>query len=725
MEPGTQKAASVVEARSSAKGSPTSSRFAVIKWLAQTHNRPFSEAALFATLPAGFDAENTEHIARALESVGLRALLTRSKSKRIDPATLPCVVFRRDGKPAILTKISPRARAFTVLDPASEALETQLTRREFGRLHTRQILLVSPDTDVSRRRIASPADSSEHWFWGAVRANWSAWIQVLIAAFCINLLSLALPIFVMNVYDRVIPNTALVTLWTLAAGVGIALFLDLALRTLRSGVLEDLGRRVDMQVASRLFDQAMSIRLLDRKGGAAGMANTIRDFESVRDFFGSASFVALIDLLFIGLFVTALFFVVGDLAFVPLLAIPAVLLLAVIAQIPIGRSASDAQQLATRRHIVLVESLLGIEAIKSLNAEPVMQREWERAVTAASRISGKTRFWSGLATNGTLIVQQVVSVCIIVWGVYLVAAGQITIGAMIAANILAGRVLSPLAAIAQTIFRANYARRAMRALNELMSLERERGAQIKSNLRVKDGKLEFREVSFRYPGTELPALDKVSFAIQPGEVVALLGRVGSGKTTAGKLMNGLLQADSGNILIDNHALAQYDPAELRAGVGYLTQESELFTGTLRENMTIGAPDARDEEIRQALYLAGMDDFVSSGSEGLNLFVGEKGNRLSGGQRQGIALARLLLRQPKVLFLDEPTNAMDQQMEASVTKRLQELSGTGTTLILCTHRMSLASLADRFLVLDKGRKVLDGPKASVIETLRAAQARLEG
>ncbi|MEX0339472.1 MAG: ATP-binding cassette domain-containing protein, partial [Arenibacterium sp.] len=626
---------------------------------------------MLATLPAQFDPHDANDLARALASVGLRALMTTAKPKRIDPATLPCVVFDRDGKPSILTAIAKRARAFTVLDPAVKALETELSRREFERRFTRQVLLVAPDTDVTRRNAASPAEVSGHWFWAAVRANWSAWVQVLIAAFCINLLSLALPIFVMNVYDRVIPNAALVTLWTLAGGVAIALILDLTLRTLRSGVLEDLGRRVDMQVASRLFDQAMSIRLLDRKGGAAGMANTIRDFESVRDFFGSASFVALIDLLFIGLFVTALFFVVGDLAFVPLLAIPAVLLLALIAQLPIGRSASDAQQLAMRRHIVLVESLLGIEAIKSLNAEPVMQREWERAVTAASRISGKTRFWSGLATNGTLIIQQIVSVCIIVWGVYLVAEGQITIGAMIAANILAGRVLSPLAAVAQTIFRANYARRAMRALNDMMALQRERGAQVKSDLTVDKGAIEFRDVSFRYPGTDLPALDKVSFTIQPQEVVALLGRVGSGKTTAGKLMNGLLQADSGNILVDDHAVTQFDPAELRAGIGYLTQESELFTGTLRENMTIGAPDARDDAIRDALYLAGMDDFISSGPEGLNMSIGEKGNRLSGGQRQGIALARLLLRKPKVLFLDEPTNAMDQQMEANVTKRLKE------------------------------------------------------
>jgi ATP-binding cassette, subfamily C, bacterial LapB len=371
---------------------------------------------------------------------------------------------------------------------------------------------------------------------------------------------------------------------------------------------------------------------------------------------------------------------------------------------------------------VLVESLLGIEAVKSLNAEPVMQREWEAAIAASSRISGRTRFWSGLATNGTQLVQQGVSVGIIVWGVYLVAEGRITVGALIAANILAGRALAPLAAISQTIFRAHYAVRAMAALDALMALPRERSDVVRSDLRVTRGAVEFREVVFRYPGAEHPAVNGLTLEIRPGETVALLGRVGSGKTTVGKLLNGLLPAESGNILIDGNAIAQFDPAELREGVGYLTQDSELFTGTLRENMTIGRPSASDEEVRQALHLAGMDGFVAANPDGLDLFIGEKGNRLSGGQRQGVALARLLLRKPRVLFLDEPTNAMDQQMEAAFIQRIASLKAELSTLILCTHRMSLAATAERFVVLDQGRKVLDGPKEEVMNTLRAAQAR---
>jgi ATP-binding cassette, subfamily C, bacterial LapB len=701
----------------------------VVAWFARYHRRPYSDAALLARLPDGASLDRPEALAEALKHVGLRGRVVAARLGAVDPGLLPAVAFRKAGPPLVLVRLSADRRTATVADPTA-GTETAMRRRDLEREIAGPILLVAPGTDGTEARsapdTAALGQDRRHWFWGPVRENWPAWTQVIAAAFGINLLALAVPIFVMNVYDRVIPNAAVVTLWTLAIGVGIALALDLALRTLRMSVLEAIARRIDLKVGSRIFDQALAARMTARTGGAAGMANTIRDFEQVRDFFGSASFVALIDLVFIGVFIAVLFYVVGPLAWVPLAAIPIVLLLAVVAQVPLGRSAAKAQQLATKRHVVLVESLLGIEAVKSLNAEPVMQREWEAAIAASSRISGRTRFWSGLATNGTQAVQQGVSVVIIVWGVYLVSEGRITVGALIAANLLAGRALAPLAAIAQTIFRAHYARKAMGALDGLMAMPRERSAVVRSDLRVTAGAVEMREVVFRYPGSEHPAVAGLSLDIRPGETVALLGRVGSGKTTVGKLLNGLLAPDSGNILIDGHAIAQFDPAELRDGVGYLTQDSELFTGTLRENMTIGRPAASDEEVRRALHMAGMDAFVAANPAGLDLYIGEKGNRLSGGQRQGVGLARLLLRRPRVLFLDEPTNAMDQQMETAFIQRIGALKAEIPTLILCTHRMSLAATAERFVVLDQGRKVLDGPKEEVMATLRAAQARqLEG
>ncbi|MDW4496602.1 type I secretion system permease/ATPase [Sulfitobacter sp. D35] len=707
-------------------GDTDSDAFALVAWYARAFGRPYTEAALRARLAGAPDLTDPDQLARALAGIGLRSRLVLRDPARLDPIALPFLLFRKDGGPLVMTGLSQNRKLATVLDPEADWTEREVPVRKLRRTLKPGVLLVTPREDGSNAMLSpeSVAPDRGHWFWGPVRANWPNWVQVMVAALLLNLMSLALPLFVMNVYDKVIPNLAYVTLWTLAGGVAIALGLDLLMRTIRANILETIGRRVDVKVASRLFSQAMGAQLLQRPGGAAGIASTIRDFEVVREFFASASFVAFIDLLFIGIFVAVLWLIVGPIALVPLVAVPAVLVIALLAQLPIGRTAARAQQMATKRHVVLVESLSGIETIKSLNAEPAMQREWENAVAASARITGRTRFWSNVAANGTMLVQQTVSVVIIVWGVFLVSEGRITIGGLIAANILAGRVLAPLGTIAQTIFRAQYAFKSLAALDRFMALPRERAGAVSSTLRVTKGALEIRGASFTYPDAQVPALSDLTFSIASGEAVALLGKVGSGKTTAGKLIAGLIAPDSGTVLVDGIALDQYEPAELRRGIGYLPQNPELFTGTLRENLAIARPGAQDEALMRALYFAGMDGYVETLPEGLDHFVGEQGRRLSGGQRQGISLARLLLREPKLLFLDEPTNAMDQRMETQVIGRLAELNRKGTGLIVCTHRQSLAGIAARMMVMDQGRVVLDGPRAQVLGQLRSLSAARE-
>ncbi|WP_300034480.1 type I secretion system permease/ATPase [uncultured Roseobacter sp.] len=711
---------------------PVSDRFRVVHWLSAHFGCTFSETAVASRLPQGADPADPGLLARALEAVGLRCRLIRRDPARVDPVALPFVVFRTSGGPLIVTGLAGRGKNVTAVDPVAGGLVTEMKTSALRRMIRPDVLLVTPADDRAAGMLSPQAVSAAaprgHWFWQPVRASWSGWLQVLLAAFLLNLLTLALPLFVMNVYDKVIPNLAYVTLWTLAAGVGIALAMDLVMRTIRANILENISRRVDLKVASALFRQAMQARLLGRPGGAAGIVSTIRDFEVVREFFASATFVAVIDLAFIGIFVAALYFIVGPIALVPLCAVPVVLVLALLAQLPLGRAAGRAQQMATKRHVVLVESLTGIETIKSLNAEPVMQREWEAAVTASSQVNGRTRFWSNVAANGTILVQQSVSVLIIVWGVFLVSEGQITIGGLIAANILAGRVLAPLGTIAQTIFRAQYAFRALGALNRFMSLPVEQQGAVRSDAAVSRGAISLHEVSLTYPEAQRPALSGFSLDMKPGECVALLGRVGSGKTTVGKVVSGLLKPEAGSVLVDGIALEQYEPAELRRSIGYLPQSPELFTGTLRENLVIGAPAATDAEIGRALYFAAMDEFVAAVPEGLDLFLGEQGSRLSGGQRQGIALARLLLRRPATLFLDEPTNAMDQRMQQQIVERLQELNRGGMGMLISTHRQSLAAMAGRLVVMDQGRAVMDGPPDDIMERLRAmgaAQAGDEG
>jgi ATP-binding cassette subfamily C protein LapB len=626
----------------------------------------------------------------------------------------------------ILVGFSPDKRNARIIDPERDDPEQETPVRDLSRSMRREVMLVTPESALAERRLSEQPDRKpKHWFWGPIRENRSGWMQVLVSALLINVLGLALPIFVMNVYDRVIPNLAFVTLWTLALGVIIALSLDLILRSLRARALETVGRRLDTGIASSLFSHAMSLRPMARKNGASVLASHIRDFETVREFFSSASFVSLIDLMFIGIFIFVLYVLVGSLALVPLLALPAVFALALISQLPMGRIAQEAQELAGRRQSVLVESLIGLETIKTLNAEPVMQREWERASAASSRVNGRTRFWSNFATSGTQMIQQLVSVGIIVWGVFLVADGQITVGALIAANILAGRALAPLGAIAQTIFRAQYAIRSLAALSEFMDISPERTAEVESAARVSKGKLVLDDVRFKYPGAERYALSSLNLKLEAGGCIALLGRVGSGKSTLGKVLCGLLEPETGSVLIDDRSASQYDPAELRVGVGYMPQDPEFFTGTLRENLVIGRPQATDQELEQALQNSAMAQFVAADPAGVSRFIGEKGAQLSGGQRQGLALARLLLRQPKLMFLDEPTNAMDHDMEQEIVNRLRDLNNAGTGLILCTHRPALAQLADRWIVMDGGRVIVDDTREAVVEKLRKSAAAKAG
>ncbi|MDF1726471.1 MAG: type I secretion system permease/ATPase [Sulfitobacter sp.] len=704
----------------------------VVEWFARTLGQPYSQAAVLARLPSDPAPDDLPLLGRAFDSIGLRSKLVLRDPRRIDPIVLPCLVFdRRTGRPIILQRLDPKRKVAQILDLSEGPMEQEVKLSTLRRRTDGRAMLITPDLDTREAHLSPEARAQgaayRHWFWTPFLANWKIWVQIIIAVFVINLLSVALPLFVMNVYDRVIPNLAYVTLWTLAIGVLIAMGLDLILRVLRNGMLETIGKRVDVKAATQIFRQAMNVPLLNRPGGAAGITNNIRDFELVREFFASTTFVSIIDLLFIGIFIAVLFAIVGPIAYVPLVAVPVVMVLALLAQIPIGRTVEKAQAVAQKRHVVLVESLFGIETVKSLNAEPVMQREWEKAVAQSALISGRTRFWSNFAITSTTVIQQAVSVGVIVWGVFLVAEGAITVGGLIAANILAGRVLAPLGNIAQTLFRAQHAYKAMKSLSTFMKLPVEAQARVQSALRVRAGKIEFRDVSFTYPGAPVASVRNVSFTVSPGETLALLGRVGSGKTTLGKLCNGLIPPASGIILVDGQEIGQYDPAELREGVAYLTQETDLFTGTIRENLLIGRPTATEEEIHRALYFAAMDGFIAENPEGLQQFIGEKGNRLSGGQRQGLAIARMILKRPKVAFLDEPTSAMDQQMEALITSRLAELSREGMGLILCTHRQSLAQIADRVMVMDRGAKVLDGPRAEVVSQLRdaAAQARSAG
>lgn len=704
--------------------------FAVVKSLARHFSCPFAESSVRQRLPLIDDRTDSAILPRMLATIGLRSQFQIRKLADIDPVSLPCILFRKNGDPIILDRISSNRRTAYFLDPAVSSTVHEVSTRRLAKSLDSTVLFVGNDNtqeifDNAEHLSDTPAVPSGHWFWSPVFANQHAWWQILIATISVNMLGLALPLFVMNVYDRVIPNLAMVTLWTLVLGVVIALLMDLLLKLIRTSVLDRTGKRIDLIVSSALLRQSMNIRLGDRSASATTMASQIREFETLREFFTSNSFVAIIDLFFIGIFIFVLWIVVGPLAFVPLAAIPIVIVIALVAQAPIRQSIEKVQRQAERRHLILIEALIGLETVKSVNGEPVIQREWENAVTSGAWLSGKSRFWSALVANSTIFIQQAVSVITILWGVYLVAAGTITIGGLIAANILAGRILAPLGNIAQTLVRAQQSLRAYSAISRLMQERIEAADTVKGNLTVKRGDIDFANVSVVYPGARLPALENVTFSVKAGEAVGLLGRVGSGKSTIGKLLCGLVEPTSGLILIDGFEMSHYEPAVLRDGIGYLPQDPELFTGTIKDNLLLGNPDASEDDIRHALNIAGMEYFISQNPDGLNQFVGERGSRLSGGQKQSISIARLILRKPRMMFLDEPTNAMDYATEETVISRLKTLRTEGVGVIIATHRHSITSIVDRLIVIDGGRIRLDGPRDEILSrisrpTVRAAE-----
>ncbi|MGH6917726.1 MAG: type I secretion system permease/ATPase, partial [Geminicoccaceae bacterium] len=459
-----------------------------------------------------------------------------------------------------------------------------------------------------------------------------------------------------------------------------------------------------------------------RPPSAGAFANNLREFESLRDFLASATLVTLVDLPFVLLFIAVVWLIGGPVALVPALAVPLVIGAGLVLQLPLNRVVRRSFQDAAQKHGVLVESISGLETIKSIGAEGRTQRHWERYVGVTAGSAMRARLLASLGVNFSALAQNLVTVGVVIFGVYRIADGEMTVGALVACTIITSRAMAPLAQVAGILTRYHQARAAFDALDQVMALPNERPADARFLHRpVVRGAVAFQNVTFRYPGEKQAALEQLSFAIGPGERVGLIGRIGSGKTTVEKLVLGLYEPDQGAVLLDGTDLRQIDPADLRRHVGCVLQDVFLFRGTIRDNIALGAPFADDRAVLRAAEIAGVENFVARHPQGFDLDVGERGERLSGGQRQAVAVARALLLDPPILVLDEPTSAMDNDAENRLKQRLGEIL-PGKTLLLVTHRASLLSLVERLIVLDGGRLLADGPKDEVLEALAEGRIR---
>lgn len=691
--------------------------------LAAFHGRSISREALTASLPI----VNGRLTAALVERAGLRAGLEVEPVKRaladIPALVLPILLVTKEGMPLILSGVDDARQMARVIDPERSETARSVTVSELSSIYSGYAFLVKPAATADARTVAAGDLPQTHWFWSVVRRFGSNYGHVALAALLVNMLALAAPLFTMNVYDRVVPNGAIPSLVALAIGLGLAIVFDFIIRIVRSRIIDLTGKKIDVVLAANIFEHILAVKMANRPTSVGILANQMRDFDSVREFFTSGTVVAATDLIFAVIFIGVLFIIAGPLAWIPLVMLPIVIATGFILQRPLDRAMKRLQAESAARHGVLIESLSGIETVRATGAESRMQTAWERSVAATARSGEDVHFWSSLALTISSSAQQITSMLLVVIGVFLILDGKITMGALIAANMLSGRVLAPISSLASVITRATQTISALRSIDRLMSLERERPpGRSYVTRKIEKGTVSFENVSFRYPGAKENAIENVSFKIAPGERIAIIGRVGSGKTTVGRLLSGFYEPLEGNIAIDGIDSRQYDPADLRAGVGFVMQDTDLFFGKLRDNITLGKPAATDEEVLEVARLSGVEQFIAGHPLGYDMPIAEGGRSLSGGQKQAIGLARAMIRKPKIIFMDEPTAHFDVRSETEFLDRLKAIAKSEMTIIVSTHRPSLLSLANRILVFERGKLVADGPRETVIANLQASAKR---
>ncbi len=677
-------------------------------------NRPFSEETLSAGLPLVDGKLTPALFERAAERAGLSAKVAARDLAKLSPLVLPVVVLLKDGRACILKAVKPEGQC-EIVDPDTGGVQ-ESSIEALQKEYTGHVILVRQQLQFDSRTEHSAVPRIEHWFWGVVRQAWPIYGEVLLGSLLINLFALAMPLFIMNVYDRVVPNDTAETLWAMAIGVFIVLAFDLTMRMLRSYLVDIAGKRIDVILSANIFERAMGMRMEVRPASVGSFASNMHEFESFREFITSATITALVDLPFVLLFIAVIFWVGGAVGYVPLLAVPLIIAIGIMLQRPLGEIIQLTFRYAAQKQGLLIESLSTIETVKALSAEGALQRKWEQLVGTGARLGIKARTLSSAIINISLTVQQLTSVAVVVLGVYLIAERELTVGALVACTILTSRALAPLGQVAGLMTRYHQSIAALRTLQNIMQLPVERPAN-KSFVQRPHfrGDIEFRNVTFSYPGQKTPALSNVSFRLAAGDRVGLIGRIGSGKSTVERLVLGLYKPTSGSILIDGVDINQIDPATLRRNIGYVPQDVVLFYGTVKENILFAAPYADDTALVRAADIAGVTEFVHPSAQGFDLHIGERGEGLSGGQRQTVAIARSLLLDPPVLIMDEPTNSLDNRSEENFKGKLDKALG-GKTFLLVTHRASLLTLAPRLIVLDNGKIVADGPKEQVMQAL---------
>lgn len=691
--------------------------------LTRYYHQPFSTETLVSGLPLVDGRLTPELFVRAAARAEMSARVMLRELDEVSPSTLPAVLLLKSRGAYVALRCSEDRRSWTLLQPESGG-EVVMSADKLAELYDGSVIYVKPGfkytEDVAHAAVPKP----QHWFWGVLRYAYPIYGEVLIASFLINVFALLTPLFIMNVYDRVVPNEAYGTLWTLAIGLFIAYCFDFAMRGLRGYFLDLAGKQVDVILLSSIFERILALRSAVRPRSIGSLANHLHEFEGFRDLMTAASISTMIDVPFALLFLLIIWWVGGWVVVVPLVLIPVAIGIGILLQPTLSELVRKVMQATTQKQAMLIETLGGVDTLKSLGAEGYFQRKWEQAVGEIGERGLSSKLLSAVIANQAAFLQNLAVVLVVIVGVYQIGERNVSVGGLIACTLLVTRAMMPFSQIAALMTRMYQVKVALQGIDSLMKMPVERPVG-KSFVRRAgfEGNVEFRGVSFSYPGQEMAALDNVSFRIKAGERVGIIGRVGSGKTTIEKLILGLYQPISGSVWVDGIDMQQLDPVDTRHNIGYVPQDIFLFSGSVRENLMLGGLFVDDEAMLRAAEIGGVMDIVRRHPKGLDMQIGERGESLSGGQRQAIAIARALMRDPPLLILDEPTNSLDNRSEELFKSRLESYLSARHTMVLVTHRASMLSLVDRLIVLDGGRIVADGEKKHVLEALSGGKIRV--
>ena len=692
--------------------------------LTRYYGNPFSQESLRAGMPVENGKFTAEVFIRSAERAGLAAKVHGRKLSEISSLVTPAVLLLNKKRACVLVDIDHAEQEASIILPESGDGIKRISLDDLDNHYTGFVIYIREKHRYDDRTPQQLDVKSRHWFWGTIFSSWRIYRDVLVASLLINIFVVASPLFVMNVYDRVVPNQAFDTLWVLAIGAFIVFSFDFVLKMVRSYFIDLAGKKSDVLLSSRIMERVLGLSMSAKPTSVGSFAKNLQEFESIREFITSSTITALVDLPFTLIILSVIFILGGPLALIPFSCMVLIGIYSFVIQGPLRRSVEKTIRSNAQKNATLIESLSGMEALKIAQAESDVQYKWEKSVGHIATWGIKTKMLSSSASTFSAYVQQMANIGMVIMGVYLISNGDLSMGGLIASVMLSGRCMAPMAQIAGLATRYNQAKSALDGLNQVMEMpiERHDDRDYVNRPELK-GSLEFDQVNFSYPGAEIQALRNISLKIKAGEKIAIIGRIGSGKTTLEKLILGLYEPDEGAIRVDGIDLRQINPTDLRSSIGCVSQDITLFYGSIKENITLGASYVDDAQLLKAAEVAGVTEFADKHPNGLDMIVGERGQNLSGGQRQSIALARALLTDPPILVLDEPSSSMDNTTEMRMKQQLKERC-KDKTIVLVTHKASMLDLVDRLIVVDNGKVVADGPKAQVHAALKQGKLKIE-